>query len=210
MPAAGDGEDVAGRLVFARTPTGEPVAECELAADEAGLLGELAAAAAPAGAVYLWVHCAADLSAAGFAPQHGYRRFTARDIPPGDPLPLLDTEAVLDLLPRAFTGQWGHHQFNAAWAAQPGALYAGLGQPGSWVGLCRIEPERRHLDGPGFPGGPGIPDSVRRLVTGAAAHLGPGPVSIETWGDSPGPYLSLGFSIAEECGGWELALPPPH
>ena len=55
MPAAGDGEDVAGLLVFARTPTGEPVAECELAVDEAGLLGELAAAAA-AGAVYLWVH----------------------------------------------------------------------------------------------------------------------------------------------------------
>ena len=46
MPAAGGGADVASRLVFARTPAGEPVAECELAVGEAGLVGDLPAAAA--------------------------------------------------------------------------------------------------------------------------------------------------------------------
>jgi hypothetical protein len=157
----------AGRLVFSRTPAGDPVAECELAAGDTGLLSELARQAACHGAVLLWVHCAADLSKAGFAARQGYRRFTAAAVPPGDPLPLLDTPAVLGLLPRAFTGQWGHHQFDAAWARAAEARYVGRGQRGHWIGLCRFEPPRRHIDGPGFPAGPGSPDAVRLLVAGA-------------------------------------------
>src|SRR5260370_27190370 len=104
------GSSAAGRLIFSRTPAGEPVAECELAARDIGLLAGLAEEASSRGAVLLWVHCAADLSGAGFAPRQGYRRFTAAALPPGDPLPLLDAPAVLDLLPRAFIGRWGHHQ----------------------------------------------------------------------------------------------------
>lgn len=195
-------------LIFSRTPAGDPVAECELAAADAGLLDELAEEAAARGCAVLWVHCPADLSGAGFAPREGYRRFTAAALPPGDPLPLLDAEAVLDLLPRAFIGQWGHHQVDAAWTGLAGGRYVGLGRPGAWTGLCRLERERRTIDGPGFAGGPGSPDDVRRLVLGAAAHLGAGPVSVETWGEPPGVYLDMGFGLAEETPGWERSLAP--
>ncbi len=205
MSGAGD-SGLAGRLVFARTPAGEPLAECELDAADVGLLDALAREAVAHGSVVFWVHCPADLRGAGFTPRQGYRRLVAAVLPPADPLPVLDTATVLDLLPRAYIGQWGHHQFDAAWASSPEARYVGLGRPGRWSGLCRVEPQARHVDGPGFPGGPGSPDAVRRLVLGAAAHLGAGPVTVETWGEPADVYLSLGFAIAEECGGWERAL----
>ena len=212
MSGAGSGGGAASRLVFSRTPAGDPVAECELAAGDTGLLSELARKAAGGGAVLLWIYCPADLSQAGFTARQGYRRFTAAAVPPGGPLPLPDIPAVLDLLPRAFTGQWGHHQVDAAWAgaAWAGAAearYVGLGQRGRWTALCRFEPQRRHIDGPGFPARPGSPEAVRLLVTGAA-HLGPGPVTIETWGEPADAFLDLGFEVAEECGGWERVLLP--
>lgn len=196
-----------GRLVFARTPAGAPVAECELDAGDLGLLPGLAREATARGCALLWVHSSADLTPAGFTARPGFRRFSAADPPPGDPLPLLDTAAVLDLLPRAFHGQWGHHEFDAAWARSAEARYVGLGRPGAWTGLCRFEPHRRYLDGPGFLAGNRSPDAARRLVLGALARLGPGPVTIETWGEPPDVYLELGCTVDEECGGWERALP---
>jgi hypothetical protein len=205
MPPASSGP--ADRLVYARSPAGEPLAECELAAGETGLLPALVHEAAAAGAALLWVHCPADLTGAGFSPRQGYRRFIAAVLPPADPLPLLATPDVIDLLPRAYLGQWGHHQVDAAWVAAGDARYVGLGGPGRWRGLCRIEPERRHIDGPGFVAGAGSPGDVRALLLGAAAHLGEGPVTVETWGEPPEVYTSLGFEIAEENGGWERPLP---
>ena len=203
MPPASSPAD---RLIFARSPAGDQIAECELGAGETGLLPALAREAAAAGAALLWVHCPADLSEAGFSPRQGYRRFTAAALPPADPLPLLAAADVRDLLPRAYLGQWGHHQVDAAWAASGDARYVGLGEPGRWRGLCRIEPGRRHIDGPGFMAGPGSPRDVRALVLGAAAHLGEGPVTAETWGEPPDVYISLGFEIAEENRGWERGL----
>src|SRR5262249_10435355 len=155
---------------MACNPAGEPVAECELAAADTGLLPGLEREAARHGAIALWVHCDADLSTAGYAARPGYRRFTGAGVPPGDLLPLLDTPTVLDLLPRAFAGQWGHHQIDAGWAGSAEARYAGLGEPGSWSGLCRFEPGRRYIDGPGFPGWTGSPQAVRALIQGAVAH----------------------------------------
>jgi hypothetical protein len=194
------------RLTMACNPAGEPIAECELAAADTGLLPELEREAARHGAVALWVHCDADLSPAGYTARPGYRRFTGSGVAPGDLLPLLDSPTVLDVLPRAFHGQWGHHQVDAAWVSSPDARYAGLGEPGTWTGLCRFEPGRRLIDGPGFCGWSGSPRAVRTLVRGAVAHLGPGPVTVETWGDPPEAYLDLGLEIASECGGWERLL----
>jgi hypothetical protein len=191
-----------------RNGTADQFGVRQLAADDTGLLAGLTEQAASRGCVRLWVHSTADLSSAGFEPRQGYRRFTAASIEPGDRLPLLDTAAVLELLPRAFLGQWGHHQFDAGWAASAEARYVGLGAPGQWAGLCRFEPERRHIDGPGFVTGAGDVAQAQRLVAGAAAHLGPGPVTLETWGDPAGAYLQLGFNIAEECGGWGRAISP--
>lgn len=197
-----------GRLIFARTPADEPVAECVLDAADLGLLPRLQQEAAASGCVYLWVHSDADLSPAGFTARPGYHRYT-RDgaAPAADPgagsLPLLDIATVLALLPRAFSGQWGHHEFVADWARSPLARYAGLGQPGSWIGLCRFEPDSRQIDGPGFVADGRSPDGARRLVLSALARLGPGPVTLETWGDPPDVYLGLGFEVAQATGGWE-------
>jgi hypothetical protein len=196
------------QLIMACNPAGEPIAECELAAGDTGLLPGLEREAARHGAVALWVHGDADLSTAGYTARPGYRRLTGSAVRPGDLLPLLDTPTVLALLPRAFLGQWGHHQVDAAWASSAGARYVGLGEPGSWTGLCRFEPGRRHIDGPGFLGWAGSPQAVRALIRGAVAHLGPGPVTVETWGDGPEPYLDLGLEITDESGGWERMLTP--
>jgi hypothetical protein len=195
------------RLQYARNPAGEPIAEYELQPADAGLLTALADEARNNGARRLCVYSTADLSAAGFEAREGYRRFTASSAPAGDPLPVLDLATVRDLWPRSFIGQWGHHLVEPGeHEAVPGAIFVGLPCESGWLGICRVEPDRRHIDGPGFSGHPASPQAAQALVLGACAHLGPGPVSLETWGDRAEPYLALGFSISEYCPGWELAL----
>lgn len=195
------------RLRFARTPVGEPVGECGLEPGDLDLLPALAEEAAAQGAALLWVHCAADLSEAGFTRRHGYRRFSAQALPEGERLPLLDSSTALELLSRAFLGQWGHHQVDEASAAfLTQTRFVGLGEPGRWTGLCGFETERRCIDGPGFIAGQRSPQAIRRLVLGAAAELGPGPVALETWGDPADAYTELGFTVDEESGGWERVL----
>ncbi len=92
-----------GRLVFARTPAGAPVAECELDAGDLGLVPGLAREATARGCALLWVHSSADLGPAGFTARPGFRRFSMVSAPAGDPLPLLDIATVLDLLPARST-----------------------------------------------------------------------------------------------------------
>ena len=200
------------RLVFGVAPDGFPVAECELAADETGLLPALTEEATRSGAERLWVHSDADLTGSGFQPREGYRRFTSAACPAGDPLPVLDIETIAVLWPRAFGGQWGHRHVDAAmartFAASGEAVFVGLREQGEWTGLGRIEPGERLIDGPGFVGRPRTDDAVRRLVLGACAYLGAGPATAETWGEPAAPYLALGFELAEESKGWELLLDP--
>jgi hypothetical protein len=46
-------------------------------------------------------------------------------------------------------------------------------------------------------------------VLGAAALLGPGPASLESWGDAPetiAAYEELGFRVVERLQGWRLRL----
>jgi hypothetical protein len=199
--------NAADRLQYAHSPAGEPIAEYELERGDEGLLPMLASAARQHGAARLCVYSTADLSAAGLARREGYRRFTASAAPVGSTLPVLDPETVAALWPRAFIGQWGHHLVQPGdYAAVRDAIYLGLPDGDDWLGLCRLEPERRNVDGPGFVGRSGNPQRAQALVLGACALLGPGPVTLETWGDRAEPYLELGFSIAEDCPGWELAL----
>lgn len=205
-----------GELVFGVSTSGDQVAECELAAEDVGLLSGLIAEARCAGAELLWVHCRADLSGFGLTRREGYRRFTASACPPGEaeaeaePLPLLDVATVAGLWPRAFRGQWGHRHVDAELAKTLAAsgefAFIGLSQDGQWTALCRIDPANRVIDGPGFVGQPRTAEAVRLLVRGACAHLGAGPVTVETWGEPADPYLELGFELAEDGGGWELVL----
>jgi hypothetical protein len=151
----------------------------------------------------------ADLSGAGFDRREGYRRLTATEVPAGDPLPVLDPATVRDVWPRSFHGQWGHHLVEPAdYDAIPGAVFLGLpdGSGERWLGICRVEPGRRYVDGPGFARPAGNPAAAQALVLAAGALLGPGPATLETWGDQAEPYVALGYTVAEECPGWELAL----
>lgn len=201
-------------LVYGMSSFGDRVAECVLAPDDASLLPGIAEEARGEGAARLWVHCPADLSAAGLTRREGYRRFVAGTCPAGKPLPLLDVGTVAELWPRAFRGQWGHRQVDAdlarSLAAEGDSVFIGLREQGheqgQWIALCRIDLVSRVIDGPGFAGRPRAGDAVQRLVLGACALLGTGPVTVETWGEPPGPYLALGFELAEDGGGWELML----
>lgn len=194
-------------LSYARSPAGEAIAECELEPGDIGLLAALSQEAKRHGASYLCVYCTADLTGAGFERRLGYRRFTASHALAAKPLPVLDAAAVREVWPRSFIGQWGHHQIEPAdFEAFADSVFVGLRRGGSWAGICRVEPDHRHIDGPGFAGWPGNGDAVKQLVAGASALLRPGLVTLETWGDQAEPYLELGFEIAAECPGWELAL----
>jgi hypothetical protein len=186
-----------------------PIAEIELAPDETAQLTELASEAAREGARRLCVYSMADLSGAGFEPREGYRRLAADDAPAGDPLPVLDAATVRDVWPRSFVAQWGHHLVEPAdYDAIPGAVFLGLPDgSGRWLGICRVEPGRRHIDGPGFAGWAGDTATRQALVLGAGALLGGGPATLETWGDPAEPYLAVGYQVAEECPGWQLPLP---
>ena len=178
----------ADRLQFAHSPAGEPIAEYELEPGDVGLLPMLATAAREHGASRLCVYAAADLSTAGFERREGYRRFTASAVPAGDSLPVLDAQTVAALWPRAFIGQWGHHLVKPADIdALPGAIYVGLPDGDNWFGLCRVEPEGRLIDGPGFVGRRGTAQQAQALVLGACAQLGPGLATLETWGDRAEP-----------------------
>lgn len=73
--------------MFARTPTGEPVAECELAVGEVGLLRGLAATAAATGAAFLRIHCAADLNLAGLGCPRPPVALLMKADPKPEPLP---------------------------------------------------------------------------------------------------------------------------
>jgi hypothetical protein len=206
---AGVTENTADRLCYARTPSQMAIAEIELAPHETAELTELATEAARHGARRLCVYSMADLSGVGFERREGYRRLTADDVPAGDPLPVIDPVTVRDVWPEAFHGQWGHHLVEPAdYDAIPGAVFLGLPDGGErWLGICRVELGRRHIDGPGFLGWPGDTAARQALVLAAGALVGGGPATLETWGDLAEPYLAVGYQVAEECPGWELPLP---
>lgn len=199
-----------GGLICGTATDGSPVAECELAVGDLAALPALIDEARRSGARRLWVHSSPDLTGAGFTQAEGYRKFFASSCPAGDPLPALDAEAVADLWPRAFAGQWGHKHVDAATArtiaASPDAVFLGLPAGSGWAGLCQVVAAERLIDGPGFLAGARTDDAVRRLVLGACAYLGPGPATVETWGETAAPYLALGFAVTEETSGWELDL----
>ena len=109
----------------------------------------------------------------------------------------------------AYLGVWGHKEigedFAERLAAQPHLVHVVLDD----VGICRIDPAARVIDGPGVAPGARTLEGYLRLVLAACAVLGLGEATIESWGDSPevlAAYQTLGFAIVERLDGWSLDL----
>ena len=79
-------------------------------------------------------------------------------------------------------------------------------------GLCRVDMADRAIDAPGVVPEARSPERYAQLVLGACALLGPGPATIESWGDPSATiaaYEGLGFRIEDRLQGWRRSLRPP-
>ncbi len=164
-------------------------------------------AARSAGAAAIWVHSNDDLSAHGFRRAGAYVRMHADEAPVRARVepPLLEERDYAEVLARAYAGSWGHKHVSPL--AQPPDDAVVVGVP--VVGLCRVWPAERLIDGPGvLPEGRSA-DAYASLLLSACKMLGPGPADLDSWGDDEETleaYEDLGFDVVERVQGWELAL----
>jgi hypothetical protein len=164
-------------------------------------------AARAAGAKALWVHTNDDLSGHGFARSGAYVRMRADEVPvrPRVEPSLLEERDYAEVLARAYSGLWGHKHVSPLAQPPEGAVVVGV----PVVGLCRVWPEQRLIDGPGvLPEGRSV-DAYASLLLSACKVLGPGPADLDSWGDDEETleaYEDLGFDVVERVQGWELAL----
>jgi hypothetical protein len=115
--------------------------------------------------------------------------------------------AVPELQVACFSGVWGHHR--PALVADPDATFVGLHEAGAWVGICEVDLERNQIDSPGLRAQFRTADRYARLVRVASSLLAPGPVTLETWGDTEetlAAYCELGFEVVEYVPGWERVI----
>jgi hypothetical protein len=179
---------------------GRPVVEAESFAkgdDEA---------ARSAGAQLLWVHSNDDLSAYGFVRAGAYVRMHADEVPQRGREPsMLEERDYAEVLARAYSGLWGHKHVSPLAQPPDDAVVVGL----PVVGLCRVFPVARLIDGPGVLPEGRSPDAYASLLVAACAVLGAGPADLDSWGDAEETieaYEDLGFDIVERVQGWELEL----
>jgi hypothetical protein len=91
----------------------------------------------------------------------------------------------------------------------PASVVLGLYDGTDPTGVCTIFPSERLIDGPGVASRAREPAAYVRLLLGACAELGAGPVELESWGDDPAviaAYEELGFDVVERATGWQLRL----
>jgi hypothetical protein len=179
---------------------GRPVVE-----QESFMEGDIEAARA-AGAELLWVHANDDLSAHGFRRAGAYVRMHADEVPVRRREPsFIEERDYAEVLARAYSGLWGHKHVSPL--AQPPDDAVVVGVP--VVGLCRVWPAQRMIDGPGVLPEGREPDAYASLLVSACSVLGPGPGDLDSWGDAEETleaYEDLGFDVVERVQGWELEL----
>ena len=198
--------DVAREWLMAVTTEGDRVAETDVVEES---LDALIQDVRASGAQLLWVHTNLDLSSRGFARARGYTRLHADSPGVGEPLPPLAADDYARTLDRAYRGLWGHKQVAADAAPPDNAIVIGLYDDDEPIGLCRVFVSARLVDGPGVAAGARAPHNYLRLLSGACALLGPGPIDLDSWGDTEETlecYANLGFAPVEQLGGWELEL----
>jgi hypothetical protein len=165
------------------------------------------AAAREAGAELLWVHTNDDLGAHGFRRAGAYVRMHAESVPVRARVepPLLEERDYAEVLARAYAGLWGHKHVSPLAEPPEGAVVVGV----PVVGICRVWPAQRLIDGPGvLPEGRSV-DAYASLLVSACAVLGDGSADLDSWGDSDEvieAYEDLGFDVVERVQGWELEL----
>ena len=158
------------------------------------------------GAELVWVHTNDDLSAHGFRRAGVYVRMHADEVPVRQREPsFLEERDYAEVLARAYAGLWGHKHVSPL--AQPPDDAVVIGVP--VVGLCRVFPAERLIDGPGVLPEGRDPDAYASLLVSACAFLGAGPADLDSWGDATETieaYEDLGFDVVERVQGWELEL----
>ena len=179
---------------------GHPVVELESFTEGA------VEAARAAGAELVWVHSNEDLSAHGLVRAGAYVRMHADEAPvrKRDPS-FIEERDYAEVLARSYAGLWGHKLVSPL--AQPPEDAVVVGVP--VVGLCRVWPAARLIDGPGVLPEGRSPDAYASLLVSACTVLGPGPADLDSWGDEEETieaYEDLGFDVVERVQGWELRL----
>lgn len=189
-----------------RAPDGSLVVDVELGPGAASDLCQLIADARAVGADSIWVRGVTVDAALGFERAGGYARLEAVAPPTPVELPSPPPAQVRELQIICYAGVWGHHEPANLDAS---TTFVGLHEDDRWVGICEVDTARRRIVDPGVRRGLRTPDRYARLVCGASAGLGPGPATLETWGDSEetlAAYGELGFAPAEYVPGWQLNL----
>ena len=180
---------------------GRPVVEVE--SFPPGLVEEARAV----GAELVWVHTNDDLSVHGFTRAGAYVRMHADDVPvrAGREAPMLEERDYAEVLAQSYRGLWGHKYASPLATPPEDAVVVGV----PVVGICRVWPADRLIDGPGVLPDGRSPDAYASLLLSACAVLGPGPADLDSWGDADDvleAYEDLGFDVVERVQGWEREL----
>lgn len=165
------------------------------------------------GAALVWAYSDQEPETFGFVSRPGYARLHADTPLTGPALPLVAPDEYGSLLAEAYRGLWGHKWVDEREAVPThDSIVICLSEAARPIGLCRIWPKARLIDQPGVvPAHRGTAPALT-LLSAACARMGPGPVDVDTWGESPDVLHSytarLGFEVLEERPGWELLLQP--
>jgi hypothetical protein len=197
-----------GELLMGRDTEGRVVAEVDLDAT-ALTVPEILDQARTRGAEVVWAH-GGNPERHGFVRRPGYARLHAEHPTAGEPLPAIEAAVYGPLLARAYLRQWGHKWVDPDRPLPTdGSVVLCLSEDGEPVGLCRVWADERLVDQPGVVPERRAAERSLRLLGAACALLGPGPVTVDSWGEAPevlDACARLGFAVTEQQRGWELHL----
>jgi len=195
-------------LLAATAADGTPIVEADL--DAIGV-DEAIAEARRLGAAEVWT-TAASRPGQAFAPAGAFLLLRCDAVPAGEPLAETgDADLIERLMRDGYAGLWGHKLPDPARMAANAASGEVVHLVLDDVALCRVRPATREIDQPALRVHARTPERSARLLLAACEALGPGPATLESWGEADevvAAWESLGFRIEERVPGWRLVLDP--